>query len=29
MKTLFEYIEEADKKKIAIGHFNVSTLDGI
>lgn len=29
MKTLFEYIEEADKKKVAIGHFNVSTLDGI
>lgn len=29
MKTLREYLIEADQKKIAVGHFNVSTLDGI
>jgi fructose-bisphosphate aldolase class II len=29
MKTLREYILEAKKNHIAIGHFNVSTLDGI
>lgn len=29
MKTLREYIAEAVKNKTAIGHFNVSTLDGV
>ena len=29
MKTLREYIKEAQSKGIAIGHFNISTLDGI
>lgn len=29
MKSLHEYIVEAQEKKIAIGHFNVSTIDGI
>jgi len=29
MLSLREYIREARKKNIAIGHFNVSTLDGI
>jgi len=29
MKSLQEYISEAASKHIAIGHFNVSTLDGI
>jgi len=29
MKSLKEYISEASANKIAIGHFNVSTLDGI
>ncbi len=28
MKTLLEYIKEAEKKKIAIGHFNVSDSEG-
>ncbi|MFA5751244.1 MAG: class II fructose-bisphosphate aldolase [Candidatus Paceibacterota bacterium] len=27
MKTLREYIKEAEEKKIAIGHFNISTLE--
>lgn len=27
IKTLREYIKDAEKKKIAIGHFNVSTLE--
>lgn len=26
---LIEYVEEARKKKVAVGHFNVSTLDGV
>jgi len=29
MKTLREYIKEARSKGVAIGHFNISTLDGI
>lgn len=29
MKSLREYIAEAKEKKIAIGHFNASTIDGI
>ncbi|MDQ2932772.1 MAG: class II fructose-bisphosphate aldolase [bacterium] len=29
MKTLREYIADAVQNKVAIGHFNVSTLDGI
>lgn len=29
MKSLSEYIAIANEKKVAIGHFNVSTLDGI
>ncbi len=29
MKTLREYIREAEEKKIAIGHFNFSNLDGL
>lgn len=29
MKTLREYIKEAEEKKIAIGHFNVSTLEAL
>lgn len=29
MKTLKEYTQEARDKKIAIGHFNISTLDGL
>lgn len=28
MKTLREYIKEAEEKKVAIGHFNVSNLEG-
>lgn len=28
MKTLREHIEEAEDKKIAIGHFNISNLEG-
>ena len=28
MKTLREYIEEAEKKKVAIGHFNISDSQG-
>jgi fructose-bisphosphate aldolase class II len=27
MKTLAEYISEAESKKVAIGHFNISTLE--
>ncbi len=29
MKTLKEYIEEADKKGVAIGHFNISDSEGL
>ncbi len=29
MKTLKQYIKEAEEKKIAIGHFNISNLDGL
>lgn len=29
MKTLREYIRDAQSKHVAIGHFNVSTLDGV
>jgi len=29
MKTLREYIKEAGDKKIAIGHFNISNLEGL
>lgn len=29
MKTLIEYVLDAKAKKIAVGHFNISTLDGI
>jgi len=29
MKTLREYIKEADEKKVAIGHFNISNLEGL
>jgi fructose-bisphosphate aldolase class II len=29
MKTLREYIKDAQSKHVAIGHFNVSTLDGV
>ncbi len=28
MRTLREYIKEAEEKKIAIGHFNISNLEG-
>lgn len=28
MKTLIEYIKEAEEKKVAIGHFNISNLEG-
>lgn len=28
MKTLREYIKEAEEKKIAIGHFNISNIEG-
>lgn len=28
MKTLREYIKEAEDKKVAIGHFNISNLEG-
>lgn len=28
MKTLIEYIQEAREKKIAIGHFNISNIEG-
>jgi fructose/tagatose bisphosphate aldolase len=28
MKTLLEYIRDAEQKKIAIGHFNVSDSEG-
>ena len=27
--TLREHIQEAISKKVAIGHFNISTLDGV
>ena len=29
MLSLREYVEQAKEKHVAIGHFNVSTLDGI
>lgn len=29
MKTLREYIHEADEKKVAVGHFNISNLEGL
>ena len=29
MKSLYEYIVEAQKEGKAVGHFNISTLDGI
>ncbi|PIR68632.1 tagatose-bisphosphate aldolase [Candidatus Nomurabacteria bacterium CG10_big_fil_rev_8_21_14_0_10_03_31_7] len=29
MKTLREYIKEAEKKGVAIGHFNISNLEGL
>ncbi len=29
MKTLREYIQEADKKGVAIGHFNISNLEAL
>ncbi len=29
MKTLIEYIKEAEEKKVAIGHFNISSVDGL
>lgn len=29
MKTLHEYIKEAEEKKVAIGHFNISNLEGL
>lgn len=28
MKTLIEYIKEAEERKVAIGHFNISNLEG-
>ncbi len=28
MKTLREYIQEAEERKVAIGHFNISNIDG-
>lgn len=29
MKTLREYVKEAEQKKVAIGHFNISNLEGL
>jgi len=29
MKTLREYVKEAEEKKVAIGHFNISNLEGL
>jgi len=29
MKTLREYIKEAEKKRVTIGHFNISNLEGL
>jgi fructose-bisphosphate aldolase class II len=29
MKTLAEYIQDAEEKKVAIGHFNISNLEGL
>lgn len=29
MKTLREYIREAEEKRVAIGHFNISNLEGL
>jgi len=29
IKTLREYIREAESKKIAIGHFNISNLESL
>jgi fructose-bisphosphate aldolase, class II len=28
MKTLREYVKEVEEKKVAIGHFNISNLEG-
>ena len=29
MKTLREYVDEANEKKIAVGHFNISNIEGL
>lgn len=29
MKTLREYVREAEEKKVAIGHFNISNIEGL
>lgn len=29
MKTLHEYIQDAEAKKVAIGHFNISNIEGL
>ena len=29
MQTLREYIKEAEEKKVAIGHFNISNLEAL
>ena len=29
MKNLIEYIKEAEEKKVAIGHFNISNIEGL
>jgi len=29
MRTLYEYIKEAEEKKVAIGHFNISNLEAL
>ncbi len=29
MKTLMEYIQEAEEKKVALGHFNISNTEGL
>ena len=29
MKTLYEYIKEAEEKEVAIGHFNISNLEAL
>ena len=29
MKTLREYVKEAEEKRVAIGHFNISNLEGL
>ena len=28
MKTLIEYIKEAEANKVAVGHFNISNMEG-